>query len=240
MPKLNLRDDGFEDDSSPLDSDQPVAPPPTLREVGGSGGGGGKSSTLLTILLIVVVLAGGVFALNYFKVIHLWGKRAPKIDTQQFTDQLPLPDTNPVSAADSLAAAQAGGGEATPMPEPSLEPTGGTTAGTSTSHKSSPAVKPPVKSTVPAPTFSPPPSSGTGTYTVQVSSWTSKGMAEQEASRLTAAGMNAFVEDAVIAGENWYRVRVGRYATSREAKEAADQLAKSLDGNIWVARTGGR
>jgi cell division protein FtsN len=52
--------------------------------------------------------------------------------------------------------------------------------------------------------------------------------------------MSAFVEDAVIAGESWYRVRVGRYASSKEAKEAADQLAKSVDGQIWVAKAGGR
>jgi cell division protein FtsN len=65
-------------------------------------------------------------------------------------------------------------------------------------------------------------------------------MAEKEASRLSAAGMSAFVEDAVIAGESWYRVRVGRYASSKEAKEAADQLAKSVDGQIWVAKAGGR
>jgi cell division protein FtsN len=61
-------------------------------------------------------------------------------------------------------------------------------------------------------------------------------MADREASRLSAAGMSAFVEDAVIAGENWYRVRVGRYGSSKEAKDAADQLAKSMEGQIWVAR----
>jgi cell division protein FtsN len=87
--------------------------------------------------------------------------------------------------------------------------------------------------------FTPPPS-GSGNFTVQVSSWTSKDMAEKEASRLSSAGMSAFVEDAVIAGENWYRVRVGRYASSKEAKEAADQLAKSVDGQIWVAKAGGK
>ena len=92
MPKLNLRDDGFEEESNPLDSDQSVAPPPTLREVGVSGGGG-KSSTLLTVVLLVVVVGGGVFALNYFKVIHLWGKRTPKITTEAMTDQLPAPET---------------------------------------------------------------------------------------------------------------------------------------------------
>jgi cell division protein FtsN len=52
--------------------------------------------------------------------------------------------------------------------------------------------------------------------------------------------MSAFVEDATIAGENWYRVRVGRYETSKEAKQAADQLSKSVAGQIWVAKAGGK
>ena len=52
--------------------------------------------------------------------------------------------------------------------------------------------------------------------------------------------MSAFVEDAVIAGENWYRVRVGRYGSSKEAKDAASQLSHSLEGRIWVARIGNK
>jgi len=238
MPKLNLRDEGFEEESNPLDSDQSVAPPPTLREVGVSGGGG-KSSTLLTAVLLLVVVAGGVFALNYFKVIHLWGKRTPRITTEAITDQLPAPEVAAAQNATDQGATPSPGDAtpaATPTPDPSLEPaasssstpipstSGAAPAPSRTSHKREPAQ-----------TFTPPPS-GSGNFTVQVSSWTSKDMADREASRLSAAGMSAFVEDAVIAGENWYRVRVGRYGSSKEAKDAADQLAKSMEGQIWVAR----
>jgi cell division protein FtsN len=187
-------------------------------------------------------VAGGVFALNYFKVIHLWGKRTPKVSTEAMTDQFPPPETpsQGTNATDQGTTPPAG--EATPTPEPSLEPsTSAAPASTTpaitptptpsrTSHKSEPAS---------TQKFTPPPS-GSGNFTVQVSSWTSKDMAEKEASRLSSAGMSAFVEDAVIAGENWYRVRVGRYGSSREAKEAADQLAKSMEGQIWVAHVGGR
>ena len=240
MPKLNLRDDGFEEESNPLDSDQNVAPPPTLREVGVSGGGG-SSSTILTVLLLVAVVAGGVFALNYFKVIHLWGKRTPKVSTEAVTEQLPPPET-PVTGANATdQGSTPPASDVTPTPEPSLEPAATSTPASPTP---SPATPAPSRSThksesAPARKFTPPPS-GSGNFTVQVSSWTSKDMAEKEASRLSSAGMSAFVEDAVIAGENWYRVRVGRYASSKEAKEAADQLAKSVDGQIWVARAGGR
>ena len=125
MPKLNLRDDGFEEESNPLDSDQSVPPPPTLREVGVSGGG--NSSTVLTALLLVVVVAGGVFALNYFKVIHLWGKRAPKVTTEAVTEQLPPPETAAPPANTTDQGSTAPANDVTPTPEPSLEPAGGTT-----------------------------------------------------------------------------------------------------------------
>ena len=239
MPKLNLRDDGFEEESNPLDSDQSVPPPPTLREVGVSGGG--NSSTVLTALLLVVVVAGGVFALNYFKVIHLWGKRAPKVTTEAVTEQLPPPETAAPPANTTDQGSTAPANDVTPTPEPSLEPAGGTTPSTTTPAVTTPvpAVSKHKSDAAPPRKFAPPPS-GSGNFTVQVSSWTSKDMAEKEASRLSSAGMSAFVEDAVIAGENWYRVRVGRYGSSKEAKEAADQLAKSVEGQIWVAKAGGK
>jgi cell division protein FtsN len=63
--------------------------------------------------------------------------------------------------------------------------------------------------------------------------------ANQEAQRLTTAGFDAFVEDAMVLGERWYRVRVGHYATEREATTAAGQLQQMLENGIWVARVGG-
>lgn len=193
---------------------------------------------LLTVLLLVAVVAGGVFALNYFKVIHLWGKRTPKVTTEAVTDQLPPPDMPGSGANTTDQGAASPDATPTPTPEPSLEPASTMPAPTTT----------PVPSTTrstrkeeasSAQKFTPPPS-GSGNFTVQVSSWTSKDVAEKEASRLSAAGMSAFVEDAVIAGENWYRVRVGRYGSSKEAKDAADQLAKSMEGQIWVAKVASR
>jgi hypothetical protein len=228
MPKLNLKDDGFEEDNNPLDSDQSVSPPPTLREVGVSGGGA-KTSTILTVLLVVAGLMLTVFALNYFKVIHLWGKRAPKVTVEQEMPPADLPmaattdaGTNPASATQEPTAM---------TPEPTLDPSA--SSGTTTpSATTTPAATSKPSST---PKFTPPPS-GSGSFTVQVSSWASKTRAEKEASKLSAAGMSAFVEEGVIAGENWYRVRVGRYGSSTEAKAAAAELSKSLEGQIWVAK----
>jgi cell division protein FtsN len=200
------------------------------------------------IILVVAMVGMGVFALNYFKVIHLWGKKPVKVS---FDAELPIPDA-PVATTDQ-GTNPAAGGEAEQQqtqeqqqqaaqqtPEPSLDPSTmpASTTNPPATHSGggSPA---PAKHTEPAPTFNPP-ASGSGNYTVQVSSWLSKSMAEKEASRLSAAGMSAFVEDAVIAGENWYRVRVGRYGSSKEAKDAAGQLSHSLEGRIWVAKIGGK
>jgi hypothetical protein len=236
MPKLNLKDDGFEEEQNPLDTDDSMAPPPTLRDLGNGGeGGGGKSNVLVIVLLVVAVLGLGVFALNYFKVIHLWGKKAPKA-TAQIDNALPLPEQAqgqnvppPEQTIADNGAATPAPGTAAPQgatPEPTLD---SAPAGSSTPPASS------MKSSTPAPKFVPPATSGSGSFTVQVSSWTSKAAAEKQAGRLVAAGMDAFVQDVVIAGENWYRVRVGHYASSKEAKDAADQLSHSLEGHIWVA-----
>ncbi len=55
------------------------------------------------------------------------------------------------------------------------------------------------------------------TFIVQVSSFRSKKDAEIEAARYTASGYNAFTEDAIVKGKNWFRVRVGNFKTLEEA-----------------------
>ena len=233
MPKLNLKDDGFEEDNNPLDTDESVSPPPTLREVGVSGSGA-KTSTILTVLLVVAGLLLGVFALNYFKVIHLWGKKAPKVTVEQ---EMPPPDLPMAGNTDAGTNPAPGSGElAATTPEPTLDP--GTPSGTSTPSATT-TTSATTSKPASTPKFTPPPS-GSGSFTVQVSSWASKTRAEKEASKLSSAGMSAFVEEGVIAGENWYRVRVGRYGSSTEAKAAAAELSKSLEGQIWVAKISSR
>jgi hypothetical protein len=215
MPRLNLKDDGMEEEPLPLDSDKPINPPPTLRDVGGGGGG---RSILLPILAVVIVLGVAVFALNYFKVIHLWGKKIPK--TAEVIPDAALPGETSTDQG-SLPGAGAPTAQAEPTPSPALEPNPEPTT--------APVEKP--KMSIP--------SSGSGNYTIQVSSWASKAKADEEAARFTAAGFAAFVEGAQVGGENWFRVRVGRYATPREARDAAVQLSKMTEEETWVARVGG-
>jgi hypothetical protein len=215
MPRLNLKDDSLESEQS--DSERTIAPPPTLRDVGGGGG----SSPLLLIVIIIVVLAAGAFALNQFGIIHLWGKKAPQV-----TESLPPPD---------FGEGESESGTVTPEGEPA--PTEGEFGQAPTPPSQSTAQSPtrqlqPTRPTVTIPT------SGSGDFTVQVSSWMSRSKADEEAAKLTSSGYTAFVEEASVGGEVWYRVRVGHYATEGEAKEAASQLQQMMEGTIWVAKAG--
>jgi cell division protein FtsN len=229
MPRLNLKDDEFEGEGTE-GSDRSVAPPPTLREVGS---GGGKSPLLL-IILILLALAAAVFALNYFKVIHLWGKKAPAVTESLPEPDLPMPEQ---------AAPAEGGGEQNPavapatVPEPENVPQ---VAPPQPVVKEPQPAKPakPVKPAKPEKPAVSVPSAGHGDYTIQVSSWMNRGKAEQEAGKLSSAGMESFVEEAMVNGATWYRVRVGHYPTSQEAKEAVAHLQGATESAPYVAKVG--
>jgi septal ring-binding cell division protein DamX len=112
MPKLNLKDEGTEPETTPpLEEEQPTSPPPTLRTSSTREGG---LSPLLQVLIAVVALGALTFALNYFGVIHLWGKKAPAvietIPDREFAEV--APDT--VKAATSVPE--------TPTPTPTPTP----------------------------------------------------------------------------------------------------------------------
>jgi len=88
MPRLNLNDEETGADGGAPETGR--TPMPTgLREVGGGGGG---LSPIVLVILILAILGAAVFALNYFKVIHLWGKKAPVV-----TESFPEPDLAPVA-----------------------------------------------------------------------------------------------------------------------------------------------
>ena len=63
-------------------------------------------------------------------------------------------------------------------------------------------------------------SSGKKTYTVQVSSWQSENVAEQQAAKFRSKGYDAFVEKANVPDKGiWYRVKVRNFKSSREAQK---------------------
>jgi cell division septation protein DedD len=217
MPKLNLKDEGSDDETRPIGDDFSSSAPPTLRDIGGSGGG---PSPLLQVLIAVIVLGAGTFALNYFGVIHLWGKKATSRVIQtpppEPIEQAPVTET-PVEQTP------------TPTPTPTPAPTPAEASATPT-----PSTRPPAATTRKQPVTVAP--MGSGSFTVQVSSWQSRSKADEEMSKLEQAGFPAFVESKAIAGQTWYRVRVGKYPTSSEARAERERLQKMLAGNIWVGK----
>lgn len=217
MPRLNLKDEGLGADEAP-ETTRSSNPSPMLREVGG---GGGKISPIILILLILLVLAGGIYALNHFKVIHLWGKKAPVV-----TETLPEPDL-PVATPDLPPAEGAPGGtsgsESLPLPGVSSEtqPATREPAGT----RESAAAPRPAATSAP---------SGSGRYTVQFAAWMSRAKAEHEASLLASAGYDAYVDDAVAGGDHWYQVRVGRFDSRSQARETVARLQPMTEEVVWV------
>jgi cell division protein FtsN len=236
MPKLNLKEAGLEEEARPGEPAQVEAAEAAAPEPSRDGRG---PSPVLQIVMALALLATITFALNYFGVLHLWGKKAPKVTETV----LPPPEIAP-------PVAQGPGGQTAPevTPTPTPTPVPGTTQGTKppsappAGTQTPPSVQKPVEKPVapaPAPvTVKPslPPSTATGEYTVQVSSWLTMSKATEELTRLSEAGLEAFVSQASVAGETRYRVRIGRYATLREAEAAAARLSGMLENGIWVAR----
>lgn len=224
MPKLNLKDEDG-DETRPLDDDFSSSAPPTLRDFGGGSAGGGPSP-ILQILIAVVVLGAGTFALNYFGVIHLWGKKATPRVIQQPVQELaqePPVQEPPVEPTPTPA-------EVTPTPAQNT-PTPAPVRGTAT--RQAPPKQ--IQASRPSPPVVPQPM-GSGSFTIQVSAWQSRSKADEEVSKLSQAGFPAYIETTSLVGETWYRVRIGRYQTKDEAGQERDKFQKMLAGNIWVAR----
>jgi cell division septation protein DedD len=211
MPRLNLKDEGLEAEGAPEEPKTP-SPTPMLREVGSNGG---KMSPIILILLILLVLAGAVYALNHFKVIQLWGKKAPVV-----TETLPEPE---------LMAPQ----ETSPAPAEGA-PTSDTPAVPTESKKSAAPTETaarPAEKSKPVATIAPP---GAGRYTVQFAAWMTRSKAEAEAQLLSRAGYDAFVDEATFGDDHWYLVRVGRYDSRSQAQEIVAKLQPMTEDVVWV------
>ncbi len=222
MPRLNLQDEEEGTGLPPEPPEEsPVTPPPTLREVGPDGE---KKAPWLAIVVILLVLSAAVVSLNYFHVIHLWGKRVPKV-----VEQIPEPmPAEPGTSGEQVTTPPAGGQEETPLPS--------VTPGKGKESAAQPSGKEPGKKGIPSIAVSPAATapSGAGRYTVQVSSWKSKGKANSQAQILSSAGFDSYVMDIEVNGEQWHRVRVGRYGTKGEAREAIAKLEAQIPDGLWI------
>ncbi|MER3524710.1 MAG: hypothetical protein C4326_11800 [Ignavibacteria bacterium] len=230
MPRqgFDLRDEGTEEPTQPYG--EPREPQPTLREISGGEG----PSAWVQILLGFIILAIITFALNQFGVIHLWGRRTPPP-----AETLPPPQERATITQGEEKPAEPV--TPTPTPTPTEEPS--TKAEVkkplAETPKAETKVEPrPEKVQPPQPAEKAPtaPPAGEGRYTVQVSSWTSPEEADRAVARLKNAGFEAYVVEAFVKGRTWYRVRVGRFATTAEAQEAASKLRALNENGVWVAK----
>lgn len=217
MPKegFDLRDKPMEEPTQPVESREPM---PTLREISGGEG----MSPLMQILIGIIILGVITVALNEFGFIHLWGKFFAR-KVPQVTETLPAPPVQAPPAKDEGAMREEKKAEPTPTPPPPKESV------------TSVAKTPEVKSPEPRAEIAKAPS-GTGKFTVQVSSWTSTADADRAVSRWKQAGFDAYVVEAFVNGRTWYRVRVGRYTTMDEARQAAEQIRGVQQDGVWVTR----
>lgn len=223
MPKLNLRGDEMEDETRPVGPEPPM-PPPTLRDISGGEG----PSPLLQIVLGLLILGAITFALNYFGVIHLWGKRAP---VQQSTEESlppvvqPPPETEEstthggAAPSESLAAKKEETPTPTPVPAPTVK-----------------EEKPTVPKVEPKKEVATVPPAGAGNFTVQVYSSPSKADAEKVVQRLSSSGFDAYVAEGFVKGRTWYRVRVGRFPSSADAQATAERLRSINENGVWITK----
>jgi cell division septation protein DedD len=75
-----------------------------------------------------------------------------------------------------------------------------------------------------------------GEYTIQVSAWRDKEIAQEIVKRLEVAGYPAFAEDRAYKDGTWYTVRVGRYASRKDAEMAVQSFAEELKSSYWIDR----
>jgi len=207
-----------------------------IEEEGGEGGmqpmsspprrGGGGGSMALLIFIIIVVLGGAVFALNKFGIIKLWGKKAQPVITQI---QEPGAQDPMYTEVDTMAMMEDTSGisfvETPPLTDPQYESS--LVSGGGRQIASADLGPSKVSSKL---------GDMTGKYTIQVSAWRDVATAEKYVKRLETAGYPAFVEQRSVKDGNWYTVRIGRYASMKEAKKAVDSFAFELKKNYWIDR----
>lgn len=215
MPNVNL----IEEEGGEEGSMQPVATPVKR-------GGGGGGSKVVLVLIIVVVLAGGVFALNKFGIVKLWGKKQPTMITQI---QEPVAE-DPYAETDTMAMMEDTAGvsfvETPPLAEPQYESSLVTGGGKTVPMGSAKISVPGETSTKLA--------GMQGNYTIQVSAWRNPDTARKYVQRLERAGYPAYVEQRTMKNGSWYAVRIGRYGSMKEARTAVETFAYEIKRNYWI------
>jgi len=212
MPNVNL----IEDEDAEGSMKQVSTPMPRR---GGRGGGIGR---VVVILLAFVVIVGGVFLLNRYEIISLWGKKpAPmitQVEEQPFADQpFPAEGAQPSGTEKGVELVETppieGGKKAGVKVDPRMTQLGAAVA-PGTASKQLAEMK--------------------GTYTIQVFAHREKATAELQARKLEEAGYPSFVELKQFKSEPWYTVRIGKYQSFKDANDAVKSFAYELRSNYWI------
>jgi hypothetical protein len=227
MPDLNLQDEGSLDnlESSSEHSEDTTTPEEEPVKKGGA------TTIVLVVLAVLIVGGGGAFLLDKLGVIHVFGKKKAAT-VVQLQEQ---PGTQAETSGQPSDAGQAAMIETPPVDQT------GTPADAKEGEKASPKkatkgrTQQPVKE-MPAPASSGKLGEMKGEYTVQVSAWRDKEMAQEIVKRLEDAGYPAFQEERAYKDGTWYTVRVGRYGSRKEAEMAVQSFAEELKGNYWIDR----
>jgi cell division septation protein DedD len=226
MPDLNLQDEGsIENLESSAEQEAGTEVPEEETEKKG----GGFTTILIIVLAILIVGGGGAFLLDKLGVVQIFGKKKAAPAVAQLQEQPGQPEV----------AAPAGGGAKTQMIEtPPVDEKAKVAVGAKKGQE-----KPAGKAQVQAPSKEmPPPVSGgklqdmRGEFTIQVSAWRDKEIADEIVRRLADAGYPAFVEERAFNGGTWYTVRVGRYPSRKDAEQAVQTFAEEIRSNYWIDR----
>jgi cell division protein FtsN len=134
---------------------------------------------------------------------------------------VPPPPTPP--RAQPQAATPPAPAVAPPAP-PAAVATAPAPSGGADAHPPAAAATPPSPADATAPATAPPPSSPTGGWTVQANPTRDLPEAQSLAKVLRGRGYDAVVVRVRRDGDTWYRVRVGRYATSEQATQMMQRL----------------
>jgi len=186
-------------------------PKPSSGGSAPSGGGGGASKLIITILIVIVVLAGAAFILNTTGVVKLWGKKkAQPVVMNLPAETIPAPaETSPEPAAYPPVEEN----KAVEENLTKLEVNAKLGAGTQ-----------PQKTIV----------TGTGMYTIQISSWLTEEMANKHAQIFAVGGFESFVEQR----GSYYRVCIGRFESKSAAREESARMEHLFESMPIISTVG--
>lgn len=217
MPNLNLK--GTPPPKVTVPGAKPGAPPAA----------GGKKKILGLPLPIAISVAGvlglGIVGLLLW-VFGVFDEEKKQFPGMQFpTDTSSVADTTAAAVAAPTVALTAPGA----APKPAAVVERGRTTTPDTPSKKAPPPPPP-----------PPPQGkrvamGSGSYSIQISSWQTQIKASEQVSLFNNSGIPAFLSRAK-GKDGRYRVYVGRYTSNREARIYAEKISPTLETGYSIVR----